>query len=154
MATLRNQIGVNTATRVVFDTNIWISAALSTYGAPAQVLRRVLQQGVPVFSEVTFAELEIRLWKPKFDRYISMEVRRDLLRDAKAAAHWVVIPDQIAAVAYCRDVEDDKFIRTARAASATWLVTGDKDLLVLQKVLSVEILTPSAALERMSLNDE
>jgi uncharacterized protein len=154
MATLRNEIGFNTATKVVLDTNIWISAALSTSGAPAQVIRRVLQQGVPVFSEATFAELEVRLWKPKFDRYISMDVRRSVLRDANAAAHWVAIPDQIAAVAYSRDVEDDKFIHTALAASATWLVTGDKDLLVLQKVLSVEILTPSAALERMSLIDE
>jgi uncharacterized protein len=154
MATLRNQIKVNTATRVVVDTNVWISAALSTRGAPAQVLRRVLQQGVPVFSEATFAELEVRLWKPKFDRYISIDARRDVLRDANAAAHWVAIPEQIAAIAYCRDVEDDKFIHTALAASANWLVTGDKDLLVLQKVLSVEILTPSNALERMSLNDE
>jgi uncharacterized protein len=154
MATLRNEMNVNTATRVVVDTNIWISAALSVTGAPAQMLRRVLQLGVPVFSEATFAELEVRLWKPKFDRYISMDVRRALLRDANAAAHWVVIPEQIAAVAYSRDEDDDKFIHTALAASATWLVTGDKDLLVLQKVLSVEILTPSAALERMSLNDK
>jgi uncharacterized protein len=154
MATLRNEMNVNTATRVVVDTNIWISAALSVTGAPAQMLRRVLQLGVPVFSEATFAELEVRLWKPKFDRYISMDVRRALLRDANAAAHWVVIPEQIAALAYSRDVEDDKFIHTALAASATWLVTGDKDLLVLQKVLSVEILTPSSALERMNLNDE
>jgi uncharacterized protein len=154
MATLRNEMNVNTATRVVVDTNIWISAALSVTGAPAQMLRRVLQLGVPVFSEATFAELEVRLWKPKFDRYISMDVRRALLRDANAAAHWVVIPEQIAAVAYSRDEDDDKFIHTALAASATWLVTGDKDLLVLQKVLSVEILTPSSALERMNLNDE
>jgi uncharacterized protein len=154
MATLRGEMNVNTARRVVVDTNVWISAALSTTGAPAQVLRRVLQQGVPVFSAATFAELEVRLWKPKFDRYISMDARRHVLRDANAAAHWVVIPEQIAVVAYSRDVEDDKFIHIALAASAAWLVTGDKDLLVLQKVLSVEVLTPSAALERMSLIDE
>jgi uncharacterized protein len=136
-------------TKVVIDTNVWISAALSSNGAPAQVLRLLLQKGVPVFSEATFGELEVRLWKPKFDRFISMDARRMLLRDAKASAHWVVIPNQIMAIAYSRDEDDDKFIHTALAANAAWLVSGDKDLLVLERVLSVEIITPAAALERL-----
>ena len=141
-----NVANPGTAQWVVVDTNVWLSAAFSSAGAPAQVLRRVLQTGVPVFSKATFAELEARLWKPKFDRYISMDMRRALLRDAHAAAHWVDIPAQIAAAAYCRDADDDKFIHTALAASAPWLVTGDQDLLVLDKVLTVQILSPAAAL--------
>ena len=36
----------------------------------------MLSNGIPVFSAATFAELETRLWKPKFDRYLSMESRR------------------------------------------------------------------------------
>ena len=54
----------------VVDTNVWIGAALPPTGAPAQVLRLVLLRGIVVFSEATFAELETRLWKRKFDRYI------------------------------------------------------------------------------------
>jgi uncharacterized protein len=136
-------------TKVVIDTNVWIRAALSSRGAPAQVLRLLLQNGLPVFSEATFGELEVRLWKPKFDRFISMDARHMLLRDAKASAHWVVIPNQITAIAYSRNEDDDKFIHTALAAKAAWLVSGDKDLLVLERVLSVEIITPAAALERL-----
>jgi putative PIN family toxin of toxin-antitoxin system len=116
--------------RVVLDTNIWLSAAISKSGAPAQVVRRVLQTGIPVFSKATFAELEVRLWKPKFDRYLSMETRRAILHDANAVAHWVDIPYELAAKTYSRDPDDDKFIQTALAASAAWLVTGDQDLLV------------------------
>jgi putative PIN family toxin of toxin-antitoxin system len=52
--------------RVVIDTNVWLSAALSANGAPARVVRRVLAHGIPVFSEATFAELNTRIWKPKF----------------------------------------------------------------------------------------
>ena len=44
--------------RVVIDSNVWLSAALSPAGTPSQVLRRVLAYGVPVFSAPTFAELE------------------------------------------------------------------------------------------------
>jgi uncharacterized protein len=132
--------------RVVLDTNIWLSAAISKSGTPAQVVRRVLQMGVPVFSKATFAELEARIWKPKFDRYLSMETRRAILHDAKAVAHWVDIPADLAIQTYSRDPDDDKFIHTALAASAAWLVTGDQDLLVIETPLPVRILTAGEAL--------
>jgi putative PIN family toxin of toxin-antitoxin system len=132
--------------RVVLDTNIWLSAAISKSGAPAQVVRRVLQMGVPVFSKATFAELEARLWKPKFDRYLSMETRRAILHDANAVAHWVDIPAELAAKTYSRDPDDDKFIHTALAASAAWLVTGDQDLLLIETQLPVRVLTAGEAL--------
>ena len=136
--------------RVVVDTNIWLSAAISKSGAPAQVVRRVLQKGVPVFSKATFAELEARLWKPKFDRYLSMDTRRAILHDANAVAHWVDIPADLAAQTYSRDRHNkkisDKFIHTALAASAAWLVTGDQDLLVIETPLPVRILTAGEAL--------
>ena len=132
--------------RVVLDTNIWLSAAISKSGAPAQVVRRVLQMGIPVFSKAIFAELEARLWKPKFDRYLSMETRRAILHHANAVAHWVDIPPDLAAQTYSRDPDDDKFIHTALAASAAWLVTGDQDLLVIETPLPVRILTAGEAL--------
>ena len=136
--------------RVVLDTNIWLSAAISKSGPPAQVLRRVLQLGIPVFSKATFAELEARLWKPKFDRYLSMETRRAILHDANAVAHWVDIPYELAAKTYSRDPQNkknsDKFIHTALAASAAWLVTGDQDLLVIETRLPVRILKAGEAL--------
>ena len=71
---------------VVLDTKVWLSAALSPQGIPAQVVRAVLLQGLAVFSDATYAELEQRIWKPKFDRYISIEARHAILRDARAAA--------------------------------------------------------------------
>ena len=43
--------------RVVLDTKVWLSAALSPQGAPAQVVRAVLLQGLTVFSDATYAEL-------------------------------------------------------------------------------------------------
>ena len=35
---------------VVVDTNVWISAALSKIGSPAQLVRHVLAHGMPVFT--------------------------------------------------------------------------------------------------------
>ena len=135
------------ANRIVIDTNVWLSAALSPAGAPSQVVRRVLASGVPVFSDATFSELEARIWKPKFDRYLSMEARQGILHDARALGHWVGIPPTIAAQRFSRDADDDKFIHTAMAGAALWLVTGDQDLLVIEADLGVRIVTPAQALQ-------
>lgn len=132
--------------RVVIDTNVWLSAALSPTGAPSQVVRRVLASGVPVFSDATFAELEARIWKPKFDRYLSMEARQGILHDARALAHWVGVPADTAAQRFSRDGDDDKFIHAALAASALWLVTGDQDLLVIEVDSGVRIVAPAQVL--------
>lgn len=131
---------------VVLDTNVWLSAALSPNGAPAQVVRAVLLQGLPVFSEGTFAELEARIWKPKFDRYVSLEARKAILRDARSAALWVEVPPQLANQRWCRDPDDDVFILTALAAQAPWLVTGDDDLLSIPAIEALKVLTPAQAL--------
>lgn len=135
--------------RVVIDTNVWISAALSKTGSPALVVQRVLARGIPVFSEATFAELASRLWKPKFDRYLSMELRQRILHDANAAAHWVSIAADMAAQTYSRDPDDDKFIHAALAAAAPWLITGDQDLLTVRAEIGVRIVTPAQALQMM-----
>lgn len=137
------QIG---AVRVVIDTNIWISAALSRDGAPARLVRQVLEHGLPVFSSGTFAELETRLWLPKFDRYLSLELRRQILHDLDAAAHWVEVPLEIAVSTHCRDADDDKFIHAALAAGAAWLVSGDRDLLDAPAVPGVRIVSAVEAL--------
>lgn len=131
---------------VVLDTNVWLSAALSPNGTPSRAVRDVLLQGAAVFSEATFVELETRIWKPKFDRYISLEARKSILRDARAAALWVEIPPELADHRWSRDPDDDVFIQTALAANASWLVTGDDDLLSVPAIEALKVVTPAQAL--------
>lgn len=131
--------------KAVLDTNIWISAALSQSGPPATVVRHVLGKGLPVFSSATFRELETRLWKPKFDRYLTMDVRRSLLADANGAAFWVDIPEILARRTFSRDPDDDAFVHAAIASGATWLITGDQDLLTVASRDGLRILAPAQA---------
>lgn len=132
--------------RVVIDTNVWISAMLSAKGPPARLVRHVLAHGVAVFTPATFEELSTRLWRPKFDPYLGMDTRKALLHDLNAAALWVDVPDSLAAITWCRDADDDEFIRAALAAQAPWLVTGDSDLLDVPPVQGLRILAPVDAL--------
>ena len=78
----------------VLDTNVLISAALSRQGSPYMLVQRVLAEARTVFSEPTFEELRGRLYRPKFDRYISLDMRERVLRDLSASAPWVEIDYQ------------------------------------------------------------
>ncbi len=44
---------------------------------------------------------------------------------------------------YSRDSDDDKFINCAKSGGASYIVSGDKDLLVLKKIGDLEIITAS-----------
>ena len=49
----------------------------------------------------------------------------------------------------CRDPDDDLVLATAVGASATAIVTGDDDLLVLRNYSGIEICTPRRFLEQL-----
>lgn len=134
---------------VVLDTNVLLSAALSPGGAPSLLVDRVLQVGKLVYSDATFAELEARIWLPKFDRYLSMERRRSLLRDVNGSAYWVNVSAGISSLSYSRDAKDDAFIHAAMAAGASRLVTGDDDLLCPHPLGEIQILSPRRALNEL-----
>jgi uncharacterized protein len=137
------------ATAVVIDTNVWISGLISQAGPPAVLARAVIRNCQPAFSTATFDELSDRLWRPKFDRYVSMEQRTALLKDLAAIARWVSVSPDLAARKFSRDASDDKFLQLAVAARPAWVVTGDKDLLVLAERMAPEgvtIVSPANAL--------
>lgn len=135
--------------RVVVDTNVLLGAALLPQSVPARLVDSLLQTGKLVFTDATFAELETRLWKPKFDRYLSMEHRKALLHDFSASGLWVSVPPEIAKQTFSRDMNDDAFIHAALAASSSRLITGDEDLLCLHPLQELSIITPRAALDEL-----
>ena len=132
-----------TSLKLVIDTNILISAALSPQGAPAKLVQVALAHHRLVFSQATLDELRTRLYRPKCDRYISLEARERLLHDFNASAHWVDIGEP---AVYCRDRDDDKFIETALKAQAHYLVSGDNDLLEAVPLPDVQIISVQQAL--------
>ena len=134
------------AERAVLDTNILISA-FPTEGKPLQVLQWVLENGVLILSDSTFDETATRLGLRKFDRYLSGERRNELLADLEAVAEWTAVSG---ALQVCRDPDDDKFLEAALAANADCIVTGDRDLLVLDPFEGVRIASAAVFLEAIS----
>jgi uncharacterized protein len=132
--------------RVVLDTNVLISAALSARSLPASVVDYFFRFGQVVFSKATFDEFESRLWRPKFDKYLPIETRRGIILEARGSAQWVDLVQHSTSDSYSRDPDDDKFIHTALAGKADALISGDQDLLILGEVNGLTILSPAAVL--------
>ena len=136
-----------TSLKLVVDTNILISAALSAQGAPARLVRLALAQHRLVFSQATLSELRTRIYRPKFDRYINLESRERLLHDFNAGAFWVDVGEP---AVYCRDRDDDHFIEAALKAQANYLVSGDKDLLEAPALAGLRTVSVHQALDALS----
>ena len=129
------------AERVVFDTNVLISAALLPQGAPRAALDAVrTASGVLLFSDETFEELRTRILRRKFDRYVSRSGRLLFLAQIEAVSEWVSI---VGVKLGCRDPADDKLLETALMGQASRLVTGDRDLLSMSPFQGIPIVRPA-----------
>jgi putative PIN family toxin of toxin-antitoxin system len=128
---------------VVIDTNVWLSAAITRNGTAALLCGLLFERHCqPAFSQSTFDELASRLFLSKFDRFLGMDSRLRFIANARDSAHWCNLPVPLAAQIGCRDLDDDKFIALALAVQATRLITGDEDLLCIDPLGELRILTP------------
>ena len=130
--------------RAVVDTNVLISAALRSSGPPRRVVDTLRQHNASLlFSDETFVELQTRLRRPKFDRYVSRGRRDEYLLQLLVVSEWVSITGSRLGG---RDPDDDKLLETAIIGEADYLVTGDRDLLAMSVFQGVPILAPTAFL--------
>ena len=137
--------------RVVIDTNVLIGAAILDDSAPARARDHALNHGQIVVTEATLNEFADRLLSPKFDAYVSRAARETLLQRFHAV---VAIVPAIQVVRVCRDPRDDKFLEAAVNGDAGVIVTGDKDLLVLNPYSGIAIAAPAGYLAALARRTE
>jgi len=135
--------------RVVFDTNVVVSAFLFRSGTLAW-LREAIAKGamIPLVSDETLAEVVRVLSYPRFA--LTAEDRDNIVVHYMEHAEAFRQPRTRAALPQCRDPHDQMFIRLAYAAKADAIVSGDDDLIVLAAASRIAILAP-AAFQRQSV---
>jgi hypothetical protein len=126
--------------RAVVDVNVLISGVLSAKGSSAEILRASRDgQFELVVSELLLAELKRTLAYPKLRKRIPPEKAAafaNWVRDHGSLADDPASPPPIGS----RDPDDD-YLHALAIDRRAYLVTGDKDLLVLSSDLP--ILTPA-----------
>ncbi len=78
------------------------------------------------------------LFREKFDKYFDNDNERWRIIN-KVELNSIVIASEVL-ITDCRDPKDNKFLELAISASASCIITGDKDLLVLHPFRGIPIL--------------
>jgi putative PIN family toxin of toxin-antitoxin system len=130
--------------RYVFDTNVIVSAMLFEDSVPGQAFYAALRMGEILLSQATARELQEVLSRKKFDRYLTAEEREQFLVTLVQRSTMIEAAEDIHV---CRDPKDDKLLDLVKAGNASCLVTGDNDLLALNPIGNVPIMTPAQFVE-------
>lgn len=137
--------------RAVLDTKLLVSYLL-THRPPIATLidERLSQERCSlVTAAVLLEELERVLRYPRLQRYYSEETRTRYVALIAALSELVELPESVPSI--CRDPDDDWVIACAVIGEADYIVSGDCDLLALERVGEIPILSAAqflAALER------
>ncbi len=130
---------------VVLDTNVVVSAIFwageSRDCLVAWARRRFQMAGtVPVFAEYAEIARRVRMKRPEVnpEPWLSWIERKAKVFEPAPLGR-----------SRSRDPDDDPMLSCALASGAKFIVSKDKDLLVLQKPFGIEILTPRQFLSRL-----
>ena len=122
----------------VIDTNVLISAFILPDSAARKALNKARKEGFLIVSEESAKELTEVLIRPKFDKYLPLDMRLEIIDDFISLAYFIKPAITITA---CRDPNDNKFLELACSAKAICIITGDQDLLVLNPFRDIPIKT-------------
>lgn len=127
---------------VVIDTSVLIRYLIK----PSAAIRCLLEElwlndeVVMVSSPELVAELKDVLARDYIRELIRSEEGKVLLDAIQVKAE--MLPPLSDVPAYTRDPKDDKFVACAIAGQASYLITVDKDLLVLERLGDLQMVTP------------
>lgn len=127
--------------KVVLDTNVLVSGIF--WGGPSADILDLWVDG----------QIEVVVSPPILQEYERLLEKMEHKKPLDLAEAWRGFITRYSVLVYpegtfrlCRDPHDDKFLHCAVSAGAKFLISGDKDLLVLKRVAEVDILSPGVFL--------
>ncbi len=142
--------------RIIIDTNVVVSGLISSKGAPRRILDAwesgsfTLIYSVPIVKEIQ--GVLNRSWLQRRMAHVPNLIP-DLLKTIIRKGELIDVGDRtFEPHSTLRDPFDEKFLVCALLGHADYLVTGDKDLLVLETIGTTQIVSPTffaAALDTM-----
>ena len=131
--------------RCVVDTNVLISAGLTSTGTPRRVVEWILRHGQLLASPSTLSELSSRfLTRTKFDHYASPTDRAFFVRGISVNSELISVTSSLAV---SPDPDDNQFIELAVDGGADCIVTGNtRDFP--DQYGGIPVLTPAAFADR------
>ncbi|MEW5986442.1 MAG: putative toxin-antitoxin system toxin component, PIN family [Chloroflexota bacterium] len=134
--------------RAVLDTNVFLRALINPHSYCGRLLTEFVDQYELVLSPAIIREVLEVLQRPRLLAKLPQITQIDVVRliTLFEGAH-VIDPPEVPSVS--RDPKDDMFLACARLANANYLITEDKDLLVLAAYETTQICRPSLFIEHL-----
>ena len=131
--------------RIVLDTNVIVSGTILTTGVPAEILEAWRERRFDlIMSPTVLTEVDRVLRLPKIARRYSLDLQSvqsllDLL-----VARAITVSEKGLVSPELRDPKDNPILACAVEGGADYIVTGDRDLLVLERFQGIPIVSPAA----------
>jgi uncharacterized protein len=127
---------------VVIDASTFVSAALKANSLPERALLRAVDPpNRLILSQAVEDEYREVIFRPKFDRFVHVGRRQQILDIVVVAAERIE-PTEI--VRECRDPKDDKYLALAASGRADVIVSSDvRHLLSMDPWRGIRILSPA-----------
>lgn len=136
--------------RAVLDANVYVSAAIRPEGPPGRIIERFLRKATfQIVLSWGIAEEVLRaLAYPKVRQAVRGPIEPALwFEDLLLLAD--LVGDTRLAVGVCADPDDDKYISAALEGRATFVVTGDRQMLALGEHESIRVVAPRVFLDML-----
>ena len=127
----------NKKTRLIVDANAWISSLLSPRFQERLSIVFDAKYRL-IVSEELFKDMASAMHKPYLAREISWSAYLGLVARLRSVAELV---DVHSVVEVCRDPKDNFLLALAKDGDADYLITGDKDLLIMKEFENTKIAT-------------
>ncbi len=129
--------------KIVIDTNVLISGVFFG-GFPRKILSSIVDRIFTACATVEIIDEYKEIVQEMIDRkqgHMNTYILAPLIRALE-------IIEPVSDVKISRDPDDDKFINCAKDAHALYIVSGDKDLLVLRQYENIQIITAKEFCEK------
>nr|WP_315418108.1 putative toxin-antitoxin system toxin component, PIN family [uncultured Pedobacter sp.] len=133
----------NLKSRIILDTNLWISFLISKdFSRLDEII--FSKKSILIFSQELLEEFLEVVKRPKFRRYFAQTDIEELLETIDEYGEFIVVKSRIE---ICRDAKDNFLLSLAVDGKADLLLTGDQDLLMIEKIGNTNIKTISSFFE-------
>lgn len=136
-------------TRIVLDTNVVISAGISTDGNPALIFEMLILEDVKNYTtQDIIDEIKEVLLRPRITKIISLVEQEFIIGIFEKFSEKIAVGIKFQEIK--DDPDDNKFLECAVSASADYIISGDNHLLKLHKFRGIKIITPAEFVKLMT----
>ena len=122
--------------KIILDTNLWISFLISKkFNSIDKLIEN--KRITLIFSDELISEFVEVVNRPKFEKYFSKNDIEKILDYFDQYGKLIKVKSDIR---ICRDEKDNFLLNLSIDSKADYLITGDNDLLVLEKIERTKIM--------------